>query len=362
VATAIKWVGAVTAVLTLIFGLHQLADLISANRARHHQVEVLLTTAKTQEQAGDREDAWTSLQQAAQVAKGDVRVETAQEDLAMRWLRTRRGPDEKRFDASKFLPVLERAASTTQGQRKADILAHTGCVQFLRSDDDAFEEQGRAYFREAFQIDAQNVYAHAMWGYWALWSMSGPRQADSELEEERRLALARKEFSMALASGRELDYVRQLQIDGLNAFSTTEGDVELMELADAMRKNHEPISPEIRHEMARFYTDRLTPSISYGDESPQPVVFYSEERKALLGALPPADQLATFTWLFDVNNSVFKTYWREYYRAVLQEAAGQHAEARQSLLKARSNMPRDYETNLLIEDAIRRLSSKERRY
>lgn len=361
-ATGLKWVGGVTAVLTLILGLHQLINLISAGRERHRQAEVLLTTAQTQKQADDRERAWASLEQAAQVAKGDTEVETAQADFAMGWLRTRRGPYEKRFDVGKFLPALERAASTTQGQRKADILAHIGWAQFLRSDDDAFEEQAHAYYREALNIDVQNVYAHAMRGYWALWSMSGPRDAASEMERERRLGQARKEFSAALAAGREHDYVRQLQIDGLDSLATSEGDVELMELANAMRKDREPISSEVRSEMAEFYVHRLTPSVRFGDDYPQPAVFYSEERKALLGALPPADQLATFAWIFDVGNSRIRPYWREYYRAVLQEAEGRYAEARQSLLKARSNMPHDYETNLAFEDAIRRLSNEERRH
>lgn len=358
-ATTLKWVGGLTAVLTLIFGLHQLTELISVNRERHRQVEELMAIAKTQEQTGDRDGAWTSLEKAAQVAKGDTKVEAAQADVAMRWLRTRYGPDEKRFDASKFLPVLDQAASTTRGQRKADILAHIGWAELLRSDDDAFERQGYAYLREALQIDAQNVYAHAMAGYWALRSVSGPRGGSGETETERKVGVARKEFSLALGAGREQDYVRELQIAGFRALETPGGDVELIELVDAMRKNGQQISWRTRNEIIKFYADRLTPSIVSGTDYSQPTLVYSEARRRLLGTLPPADQLATFTWVWDVSDLDPSKIWlREYYRAVLQEADGQYAQARQSLLTAQSNMPDDYETGLMIKDAVRRLSKE----
>jgi len=48
VATALKWVGGVTAVLSLVFGLNQLVNLISCHRQRDRQVKELLRTSEMQ--------------------------------------------------------------------------------------------------------------------------------------------------------------------------------------------------------------------------------------------------------------------------------------------------------------------------
>src|SRR5439155_4200761 len=141
--------------------------------------------------------AWKSLTEADRLGPDRANVRSAREALAMHWLETRLGPDERRFDATAILSVLERAASKTEGQRKADLLAHAGWAEFLRSDDGVWLRQSQEYYREALQIDPQNAYAHAMQGYWVLWTARGSRSDVGEMLLRHRIADARAEFSYA---------------------------------------------------------------------------------------------------------------------------------------------------------------------
>lgn len=353
--TALKWVGGLTAILSLAFGLHQLAELVSTSHKLHGHLAELLSTGRTQEHAGDFAAALKTLEQADQLVQDNPDVQAARADLAMHWLETRLGPDERRFDASAILPVVERAASTAKGRRKADLLAHAGWAEFLRSDDGAWQRQSREYYNQALQIDSGNVYAHAMQGYWALWSVSGPRSGDEALQR-RRILEARREFSLALAGGREHEFVRRLQLDGLGleGFLDSETDIEFLRVVNDMRKSGEAIPPQTANVIMGFFADRLAPSI--GDSGG-----VLEEGRRLSSALPTAELFATFSWLFDrpdLNPS--KAYLREYYRAVLQEASGNGSEALKTLLKARPNVPSDdpeFETE--FQEAIRRLSRKD---
>jgi hypothetical protein len=77
----------------------------------------------------------------------------------------------------------------------------------------------------------------------------------------------------------------------------------------------------------------------------------------VLGALPPREQLATFSWLFDRPDfDQSRVSSREYYRAILQEAAGERAEALQTLIRVRPNLPRGFTAQKDVERRIARIS------
>ncbi len=359
-AIILKGVAGLTAVLSLIFALNQLVDIVSGSREHHRQVEELLRTGKTQEEAGDFGAAWKSLEDAERLAKDGRETEAAHANLAMHWLETRLGPDQERFGDSleKIVPFLDRAIAGADGQRKADLLAHRGWAQFLRADNKSGVSGSgpQWYFHQTLQIDPQNVYAHAMQGYRELWSVSGPRNGSGEIS--LKLAEARQEFSQALRAGREHEYARWLQLAGLEGLHHPDADVEFVRLVNEMRKNREQISRQTFNETVRFYSSRLSPWIAEGSDTKPTIVVHSAKRRPLLAALPTADQLATFSWIFDrADFNPSKGYLREYYRAVLQEAGGQRTEALQSLRAAQSKVPGDEsEFLLVIEEAIRRLS------
>jgi hypothetical protein len=316
IGTVLKLVGGVTAVLSLVFGLTQLVDMVSGHRQRDRQVKELLRTSGMEQQARDYSAAWNSLEEADRLTKGGHEVRTAQESLAMDWLENvRLSSDQQRFSdvVGKVTPVLDRAASTAQGVRKADLLAHLGWAEFLRSRDGVSAATPDHYYQQALKIDPQNAYAHAMLGHWILWNGG-------------RVSEAREQFSFALAAGPRRDCVRALQLSGYENVHTGEARMELIRVVNDMRKNGEPVDPHTRSALWIVYD---------GDLDPQ-----SAQRQQLLTALPPEEQLATFGWLFDTADFDSSRIWiREFYRAILQEAAGQRAQALQTLLSVRAKLP-----------------------
>ena len=316
VASALKWVGGITAVLSLVFGLHQLFDMVSGRRQRDRQVKELLKTSEMEEQARDYVGAWSSLEEADRLTKGAREVRTAQESLAMDWLENARlGSDQQKFSdiVGKVTPVLDRAASSAEGARKASLLAHLGWAEFLRSRDGMSAASPDHYYQQALKIDPQNACAHAMLGHWVLWNGG-------------RVAEAREQFSLALAAGPRRDYVRALQLSGYENVRTDEADRELVRTVNDMRKNGELVEPHTRSAVWSIYNIDLDPQ--------------SAQRQPLLGALPPGEQLATFSWLFDTADFDPSRIWiREFYRAILQEVAGQRTEALRTLISVRPKLP-----------------------
>ena len=216
--TLLKWVGAVTAVLSLILGLYQVTQLVSDIRERKRHIAELHGVGKQQQGAGDFPSAWASFEQAlknadegGQIAKLTGRLDPerrqlreAQEDLAMAWLENIRVAEGQKFSdiVDKLVPVLDRGIGGANGIRKADLLAHVGWAYFLKTREGPRNVNPEKYYRQASEIDPANPYAHAYWGHWILWN-------SGNLED------ALKHFSAAVASGREVPHVRTIQLSAL---------------------------------------------------------------------------------------------------------------------------------------------------
>jgi hypothetical protein len=212
---SLKWVGGVTAVLSLIFGLRQITQIVSDVRERQRQVAELSKIGKLQQGAADYESAWGSFEQALKTAEsggqlakltGQLSAERrelrkAQEDLAMEWAENARPSRGQTFSdvVDKVVPVLNRGITSASGARKADLLAHFGWANFLRSRDGRQDLNPEQQYREALEIDPTNPYAHAHWGHWNLW------------RSEKKMEEARGHFSAAIAAGRARGYVRKIQ-------------------------------------------------------------------------------------------------------------------------------------------------------
>jgi hypothetical protein len=302
----LKWIGGCTAVLSLVFGLRQLTLLISEARDKRHQVTELIAMGQLQRDARDYGSAWKSLSKAAELGPKEPAVRTAQEDLAMTWLDDIRGDQSSmpfRATVDMVVPVLSRGVLTAEGPRKADLLAHLGWADFLRwrDGDHSLDPAGR--YRQALAADSGNVYAHTMLAHWKLWN-------GGDLEESNR------HFATALRSGRERPYVRRLQLAALANRRDPVADLDMVRVANDMRKDGESMTPDGRDRLWDVYYGRF---VSAPDES-------ASEQPT--NAAPPGELLATYRWLFDTSDYVeSKGLLYEYLLARLQDAAGQNAEA-----------------------------------
>jgi len=316
VPSPLKWVGAATAVLTLVFGVQQLIGVITSHVQRNRQVKELLATSEMQEQARDYAAAWSSAEQANRLTGGGGGTRAAEESLAMDWLENASAPDEQQFNdiVEKVTPVLDRAATSAQGQRKADLLAHLGWAAFLQSRDGVYGASPDGYYRQALVADPQNAYAHAMLGHWMMWN-GGP------------MGEAEGEFDQALASGRRRDFVRRLQFAALENANNEDANLEMVRVLNAMRKNSESVDASTRSAAWSVYSRALEPD-PWNTER----VVVSTRRTQLLASLPPPEQLATFEWLFDNPGFDQTSVWlRDFYRGILADEAGQRTEALQML-------------------------------
>jgi tetratricopeptide (TPR) repeat protein len=349
-ARALKWVGAGTSILSLIFGLYQLTNLMAGVRERQRRIAESLDLETSQRTAGDFARAWATLQEAAKLAdeggklatimgrldevRGRVRLR--QEDLGMAWLRDARPGPGKAFSdiVNPVLPILERGLLTATGERKADLLAHLGWADFLRSRDDGVVRNPDTRYREAVQLDARNPYAHAKLGHWILW-------------RNGTLEAAKKEFSAALESGRAHEYVRRMQISALQNRPSDEADAEILRVVNDMRKNKEPVDERTRSRVLSIYSSAFG-----GDEA---------TAQKLLTAVPPIDQLETFQALFyDQDFDPSKRPSREVCLATLQEASGRPEDALRTLQSVRSGLPSNASGGLtrVIDASIARLSRR----
>jgi len=350
IAKTLKWVGAVTSILSLIFGLYQLTNLMAGVRDRQRKIAESLDLGSSQRTAGDFARAWATLQDAAKLAdeggklatiigrQDEVRqrVRQRQEDLAMAWLQEARPGAGRPFSdiVNPVLPVLERGLLTADGQRKADLLAHLGWADFLRTRDDGVRRNPETRYRDALQLDPGNPYAHANLGHWILWSR-GPLEA------------ATAEFAAALKSGRAHDYVRKMQIAALQNARSEAADVETLRLVNEMRQNKESVPERLRDTVFAIYGSACGRN--------------EAATQALLSALPPPDQLETFRSLFyDPHFDQSKRPTRELCLATLQEAAGRPDDALRTLQALRPQLTPDTAGSLtrVVDARIARLSGR----
>jgi hypothetical protein len=303
-STVLKWVGYLTAILSLFFGVRQLIKLVSDRIESHRKVDALLISEDVELKGRDYALAWRTLEQASQVEPSSAKVRVAQENLAMAWLEDLHPRENEKFSdiAEKLEPVLTRGVTSTKdSQRSADLLAHVGWSYFLRFRAGVFGLDPAGVYSKAAAQDKNNPYAEAMWGHWILWNHG-------------KLSEGLQHFSAALVSGRQREFVRRWQFAALFNCASDECDEEIVRVANDVRKEHGTVDPD---NAVRIFSEYYRAVFS---ASPVSVRF--------LSAVPAAEHLATFRWLFDgISLDESKSLLRTCYLAKLQEGAGQREEA-----------------------------------
>lgn len=340
-AKTLKWVTAGTAVLTLIFGIRTLTNIITERGAREKQIVELLGTAQLQRDGRDYPSAWASLDRAGGIDGDDERVRRLQEDVAMNWLRDIRGdagPAPFKSIVDQVTPVLNRGILSATGARRADLQAWLGWSDFLRWRDGQRDIDPARRYREALAGDSLNVFAHAMLAHWLLWTGGSGADADQH-------------FARAVASGRERDFVRQLQFAAYSDRSGPEYDAALLRLANELRMGNEEVPSRLRSRIWAIYYRCL-------GNDPATCPDASVDR-----AVSPSDNLATFRWLY--ADSLTMPAGRmplRYQLARLEERAGQPDSALAHYRALSGELGGGWDPRIIaqIQSAVRRLSRQGR--
>ncbi len=331
-----KWIGYGTAVLSLIAGIREIGKIVLDRMESRRKIDALVSSELVQLKGRDYWSAWRSLEQASQIDPDSAKVHAAQEALAMEWLENIRVRENEKFSdiAEKLEPVLTRGVESAKSRiQQADLLAHVGWSYFLRFRDGRFGLDPAGAYAEAVKKDANNPYAQAMWGHWILWSKGALDDAE-------------RHFSSALASNRQRAYVRQLQLSALMNSHSEGYEDEIIRVENAIRKEGGAADPEMQKRIFSIYYFRLLPP--------------SRTTTSFINAVPPADHVATFRWLFDrLDLDASESRLRSYYLSALEEAAGQRDEAlagykliRQQSAGLSGSLPN------AVELSIKRLSRK----
>jgi hypothetical protein len=260
--------------------------------------------------SGGHAVALTQLNEIAARPQAPAEVLALREDCAMAWMRDMRAVGGKTTFSEQVAivqPVLLQGLARVQGPPPgpatylADLRAHIGWGEYLRSRDGTPGVDPTVHWKRALVDDPQNVYAHAMWGRLLLARDGG-------------LAEARSHFAPAVASGRNRPFVRGLQLGGaLGGREDLHGYA--VAVADEMRRGKERLLDIHRD---RLWRDVFSTRLLDGDY-----------RQTLLSALPPADLLQTFLWLFPPATvpEERRLTWR-FALSTLQAHAGDRAAAR----------------------------------
>jgi hypothetical protein len=260
VGAVMKWVGILTALIS--FGTALYALVHSASELRDHKrvFGEQLKSGQAQEAAGDFAGAWDSFTRAeATVADegvfakllGGLSAEqrqdrTAEQDLAMEWLRSSRVPEGTQFStiADKLVSVLTVGANASSGARKADLLAHLGWAYFLKQRDGDESLRPDTEYKEAVIADAKNPYANVFWGHWILWNHGA-------------LSEANERFAAALNSDRARAVVRHFQLSALANVRSNETDAAWLRVVSDMQAGGEKADSSLRDEVCNRYAQAL---------------------------------------------------------------------------------------------------------
>ena len=342
-STALKVVGGVGTFVSLLLALNQLTGLVQTFRIHRKDFSDMMRAGQVQKSRGDYAAAFESFKRASELDPVDREAQNEQAGAAMLLLEhTYILPEGRKFSdmINPLLSVLDKARVHSAGPNAADLSAHVGWANFLRSRD--FRSRGgpmpegvqvEPNYEEALRIDPGNPYAHAMWGHWILWEYGPLEQATAH-------------FSAALQSERARPFVRHLQLYSLYNSDCTDCSRELFRVADEMRKKREPIDSVDR---GRAFDE----SIEFNLDN------YNKLARAL-SVVSEADAEATYDWLVQGYTQYAEDEWfrpqrREFIVAFLAEIAGNRSEAmsRYHSLRTQAHWPiTDY-----VNEAIRRLSS-----
>jgi tetratricopeptide (TPR) repeat protein len=304
-AGPLKVVGIISATISFFLALNQITGVVQTFRIHHKEFREAMDAGDLAEKRADYRAAYDSFKHATDLDPIDRQAQQRQAKAGMLLLENVHGTSEHSFTdtANMLLPVFDKALTKAKGTMAADVMAHEGWANYLRYREGAREGVTiEENYRRALEKDPSNAYAHAMWGFWILW-------------QGGRLQDANQHFAAALASGRHKDYVRTLQLSALHNRQDYDTDVELLRVANDMRKGNELLPDGERHSIL---WDTITVRLSDHDRLVK-----------ILQALPADEMQATYEWLAERGSEPAdsKTAVSAFIAANLREISGKPDQA-----------------------------------
>ena len=292
IARALKWMGGITAVISLVLGTLQINGLFSDWQERKVAVSQLISAAALQTDSSDYKGAWKLIDEALSLNPSSLSARQQQMTTAMAWLRNIQvqGNDTFSYIADKLLPTLYLGSVNENANVAANALTHIGWANYLRTSEGVSGLEVGEYYRRALNIDPGNVYAHVMLGYWVLSPVNKDPDSDADL------VLAKLNFSAALGSDQDHEFVRKLQLSALRqARHGSIVQVEFVRVAQEIMQENGTLSQSNRAGVFLALQDIIASNKSTDKSAASAINQLTEE-------LSPAAILVLFEWL-DYNKN-----------------------------------------------------------
>lgn len=339
------WVGCITAILTLVFGLQRLYTQLSTTVKAKKEVETLIQSSQIQLDAGGYSQAWKILSQADQHEVMQDEIDIAKIKTAMVWLQNMRANEMVGTfteQTERILPVLSKAASTAEGEYLADIYAHMGWADYLRLRDGNFGLNPEIYYEKALAADANNAYANTMLGHWL-------SRHNKDVESGWQY------FQVAVKSGQDLQYTRSMQFAALKNISYN--NIDFLKLLHDMKLNGETIENDVADHVLRS---------NYLGNGFRRFIDALRTGNPVQTSIAPEDDLALFEWLWHEYPHLVTKYLshqQPYIHAILTEATGDNAASVKMYTELYAGLPDNnptiYEIDEYLQNAITRTSSNQ---
>ncbi len=230
-----SWVGGISALIGLFASLAGGVSWFRNHQRQKAELQGKMALAQGQIKQGEYQAA---IQTYGEILKADSGYRPAldeQLNTAMLWSEDFHVPGQNSAEIAaaridQIMAILDAGLTRSKGTQAADVHAHIGWAHLL-NENIAQREDGplaAQNFRAALTEDPTNVYAHAMMGYWML-------------HNGGNFAEAVQHFNTAVATGKARPLVRKLQFSSLGHRDIKDARVELMRVANEMRKNGESL-------------------------------------------------------------------------------------------------------------------------
>lgn len=309
IIAGLKWIGGVTAIITLVISSINLNDIVTSAKRRSTAVEELVTGAAMMRRMENVDSASNLLSEALKIdpiskAALELQVEIAMEKVRDVIGRIDKG-DVKGIEP--MLPIIERGTGELDNRRAADALAHLGWINYLRSA--AYKEHYKTdiYFQEAFKLDPDNCYAHVLRANWCL-ANQRYEKIDNPFEQ------AMRHYREVEKSSRKINGLEKIIWRNLANTRFDGADILILDRANDYRKRGKDIDREAKKFIMALYCK----------------AFLNEKKiKNIIRRIPSQELKKTFDWI-QKNNAISNdekiacgnTFEHRYISIMLDEISG----------------------------------------
>lgn len=308
--TFVKVAGTLTALIGIAVTFIQTYDAVTGYFETREAARDFRALADRQLESGDYAAAWASNAKALELRPHDDDTERQQIAIAKQWLQNARigsggGPSSFAQLVTPLEEVLTARAIKASGAERADIEAHIAWARFLRSRDSGRPPEIDAPIQAALRVDPENAVAHAVKGFWLVWS-GGP------------LPDARQAFDNAIAAtGGDTAFADRLVLSAWLNRARSKEDYALgaVEYASRLLRRGRPLGDSAAHTalLVACYEDGLRDHAYLG---------------RLAGLLVPTDHVALLEILGQKADREDRRRTADALRAFFLERTGNRAEAR----------------------------------